>query len=475
MRWVVALLAVGALVAAAAFFANHPGEVEIVWQGWQVDTSVGVLVTALILAVLLLSALISLIAAVVRLPGGLRRRRRDRARRAGESALTRALVALAAGNPAEAQLQAYRAERLLDHAPAALLLAAEAAERFGDKAGARRHFAALAERPDTALIGLRGLLGQALREHQGDAALHLAVRAQRLRPDVPWLAETLLTLQARAGAWDAARDTLAVARRRRVVASDRARHHRGVVQHELSCAAERRGQLQRAAALAARAQAQAPDLAAIACHHARLLGALGRSRAALRAVERAWRAAPHPDLARAYVEIHPEAAPLERTAALQRLAAQNPDAAESHLAVAEAALSAQLWGEARRHLHMALATSPSGPSRRLCLMMARLEDSDTDGTGRAREWLDRAIGAAPDPCYVCAVCGGESAEWRSLCPRCGGFDMLGWRVPERAAANTGTRPLVAGLPPMLPGPELLPTEAGAANATDRLGSGATIG
>ena len=37
--------------------------------------------------------------------------------------------------------------------------------------------------------------------------MRLAERAQRLRPDVPWVAETLLTLQARAGQWDAARST----------------------------------------------------------------------------------------------------------------------------------------------------------------------------------------------------------------------------------------------------------------------------
>ena len=66
--------------------------------------------------------------------------------------------------------------------------------------------------------------------------------------------------------------------------------------------------------------------------------------------------------------------PLGRAAALQRLAARNPEAGESHLAIAEAALAAQLWGEARRHLTLAEGVAPpAGPSRRLCLLMARLE------------------------------------------------------------------------------------------------------
>ena len=445
MRFVLALILVAVLVAAAVFLADRPGQVEIVWQEWQVETSLGVLVAGLLLVVLLFSGLLGAIAAILRMPGRIRRRRRERARRKGDAAVTHALVALAAGMPAAAQLEAQRAESLLDGSTVALLLAAEAAERQGDREAARRRFAILAEQPETALLGLRGLLGQALRDNGGVTALRLAERAHRLRPEVPWLTEMLLELQARAGEWDAALETLGVARRRGGIATDRLRHHRGVVRRELSCAAERRGDLRRAAGLAARAQKDAPDLAAIACHHARLLTALGRSRAAERALERGWRAAPQPGMARAYLDIRPEAGPVERAGALERLAGQNPDAVESHLALAEAALAAQLWGEARRHLSMA-GGAPVGPSRRFCLLMARLEDAE--GTGRAREWLDRAIGAAPDPCYVCAACALETMEWQSLCPHCRGFDTLAWRVPERAGKEVGP----GLLPPLLLGP-----------------------
>ena len=475
MRAIAALVVVAMFVAAAAFFADRPGRVEIVWQDWQIDTSVGVLVLALLLTVLLLFGLALLVSAVARTPRRIRRRRRERARRLGDVALTRGLVALAAGNPAEAQLQAQRADKLLDRSPVPLLLAAEAAERQGDKAGARRYFGALSERPEAAFIGLRGLLAQTLREGDTGSALRLAERAQRLRPDVPWVAETLLTLQARAGQWDAARDTLAAIRRRGVIPRERARHHRGVVLHELSLAAERRGALRQAAAMTARAQAQAPDLAAIACHHARLLIQLGRTRAAAKAIERAWQSAPHPDLARAYLEIDPQADPLERAASLQRLASQNPDAAESHLALAEAALAAQLTGEARRHLSTPAANAPPpASSRRLCLLMARLEDAEADGAGRAREWLDRALGAPPDPCYVCAVCEAESGEWRSLCPRCGGFDALSWRIPQHSGTELGAHAAVSVFPIMLPATEGPLIESRSARAPDRLGSGGTI-
>jgi HemY protein len=85
--------------------------------------------------------------------------------------------------------------------------------------------------------------------------------------------------------------------------------------------------------------------------------------------------------------------------------------------------------------------------------MARLEESEAGNMPAAREWLDRAVVAPPDPCYVCTSCGGESLEWQALCRNCGGFDTLQWRSPlagERAVIAHSTS---AGAPLMLPAPE----------------------
>ena len=154
---------------------------------------------------------------------------------------------------------------------------AEAASRQGDAEAARRAYAALLDRRDTEFLGLRGLIGQALRAGDDAAALPLAERARALRPDAPWLAENLLRLQARAGDWQAARETLAAAARRRALPAGAERHGRGVVLYELSRSIERAGDLRRASGLAAQAQQLAPDLAPIACHNARLLLARGRT------------------------------------------------------------------------------------------------------------------------------------------------------------------------------------------------------
>jgi HemY protein len=273
--------------------------------------------------------------------------------------------------------------------------------------------------------------------------------------------ESLFGLEAREGRWEAALGTLAQAVKRRIIPRERARHHRGVILYELSLAALAGGERARGRNLAAQVRSLTPDLAAPAAHHARVLLQDGRSGSAAKAIEGAWRTIPHPDLAQVYGAIHDGAPPLERFKSFERLAAQNPDARETHLALAEAALDAQLWGEARRHLDRALSapappliarlpnpaqfsgtpdpdegTSLTGPTPRLCLMMARLEEAEHGVGPGSREWLDRAVTAMPDPRYVCAACGGESLDWRSLCPHCASFDTLAWRTPAWAAGST---------------------------------------
>ena len=440
IRAVVGIGVVAVLVAAAVFFADHPGRVEILWQGWQVETSVAVLAAAAILAALAAGLLFSILSAIVDAPRRLLRVRREWRRRTGYRALAQGMVAVAAGDPQEARRYAKRADLLLADPPLTLLLSAQAAQLDGDEGAAKRFFTAMLERPETEFLGVRGLLNQALRTGDRSSALRLAARATALRPGTRWAVQSRFDLETREGRWEAARETLAQAAKRRLIPPQRARHHRGVILYELSCAALANGDQRRATAMAAEARALTEDLATPAVHHAKLLLRERRIRRATKALERAWHTAPHPDLAQVYGEIHEGETPLTRVKTFERLAAQNPAARESHIARAEAALDARLWGEARRHLNDGLAT---GATPRLCRLMAQLEEAEHGELGPVREWLDRAVGATPDPRYVCSSCGRESLDWRSLCPHCGAFDTLSWGTPARAASG-GSLPAAAG-------------------------------
>jgi HemY protein len=455
MRALAALVVIAALAAAAVLLTDNPGHVEVLWQGWQLDTSVGVLVAAAALAGLAVALVWWVLSRLFGSPRTLLRRHRERRRRAGYDALTRGMVAVAAGEPDEARRHARRAQALLAEPPLTLLLSAQAAQLGGDELAAKKFFTAMLDRSETEFLGLRGLLNQALRTGDRDTARALVRRAVALRPDTAWAALGLFELETRDGRWEAARDALERVAKRRFITAEAARHHRGVILHELSLAAAARSEHQRALALAGEARSLTPDLATPAAHHARLLLAEGRPGRAVQAIERAWQTAPHPELAQVYGEIVKDETPLARVARYQRLAAQHPAARDSHVALAEAAIAAQLWGEARRHLERALAAepppvaalpagSPSAPQLPAPQLAAPpVEEAAHGDPVRVREWLDRAVRALPDPRHVCANCGGESAEWRSLCPHCGAFDTLAWRTPAWAGSSTVASPMIA--------------------------------
>src|SRR5258708_2536388 len=96
MRLLSFLLVLAAVMAGVAWLASYPGDVTIVWQGWRIDSSVGVLATLVVVAALAVALLVRLWTALVTTPRRLGRWRRDRRQRAGYAALS---AGLGAGAP----------------------------------------------------------------------------------------------------------------------------------------------------------------------------------------------------------------------------------------------------------------------------------------------------------------------------------------------------------------------------------------
>ncbi|MBT6118067.1 MAG: tetratricopeptide repeat protein, partial [Rhodospirillaceae bacterium] len=419
-----------------------PGRVGIEFQGYRIDTSVGVLLLAILLLVAAVLYGYRAWRFVRRAPAQLVEARREGKRMRGYKALTQGLVAVAAGDAGAAGRNAKRANQLLNDPPLTMLLSAQVAQIEGDEAAAKKYFAAMLEQPEMEFLGLRGLLMQATREGDSTAALDYARRAYKLRPQTPWVLTTLFDLQVRAGQWDEAEGTLDEAIRRRAISADEGRRDRVVTLYERSVIAEAAGDKAKALQLAKKAHEQAPDFVPAAVRLAALHRRDDSPRRAAKAIEETWRRRPHPALAAAYRELRAPADAMAWLKDVQKLVAGNANHADSHLALAEAALDARLWGQARSHLEVALAERQSA---RACYLRAQLEEAEKGDAAAVREWLARAATAEPDPAYVCESCGAVSADWHPHCPRCHGFDSLEWRAPDHAVEVIGA-PAFAALP-----------------------------
>jgi HemY protein len=132
--WYLALLAALALL--AVWLADQPGTVSLEWRDWRLDTSVSLLAVALAAAAVVIALMLRLIGFVRRTPETLARRRQDRRRAQGYVALTRGMVAVAAGDVDGAARQAKRADVLLEDPALTLLLSAQTAQLSGDAVAA---------------------------------------------------------------------------------------------------------------------------------------------------------------------------------------------------------------------------------------------------------------------------------------------------------------------------------------------------
>ena len=191
----------------AAWLADNPGQLQLDWRGYRIESSFLVLLGVVL-------ALYALLRGPLWLYGWWRGARGQLSRQSGGiAALTRGMTAIAAGNAPEARRHAARAGKLLDGKPLALLMQAQAAELGGDEAAARGYFQAMLAAPETEFLGLRGLLSQALRQGDTEYAGRLTERAMRLQPKSPWLIQKKFEIECAAGFWPQARETLGARRR----------------------------------------------------------------------------------------------------------------------------------------------------------------------------------------------------------------------------------------------------------------------
>jgi HemY protein len=430
---------VGLLVAGTVWLADRPGNVSLVWLGWRVDTSVPILLLALFLALSALFAMLRLLGGIFELPGRFLANRREGRRRKGYLALTDGLAAVAAGDTDQARRLAKRAGNLLSDSSLTTLLSAQAADLSGDQEAARGHYNTLLDRPETAPLGLKGLMTLALRRGDRGQALEFARRAYAINPETPGLAPVLFDLQAEAGQWAEAESTVTRALKQGSIDAEEGRRKRAVALHERAGRAMAQQDEDVAWRLEQQAHNSDPGFTAAALRMAEWARRRGRPRNGLKAIETAWKVAPHPALAESYLDLSGAPSDLERVRKIEALAKVNPDHPDSHLAIAKAALRAKLWGQARTHLGIVAKLRPSAEGYRL---LAELEEKERGDVQAAKDWLAKAALSSADPAWHCLRCGETPVQWQANCPACGALDTLSWTSaappgPPALAATAG--------------------------------------
>jgi HemY protein len=409
----------------ASWVADQPGEVLISWSGGKAHPSLPTFVLLLGIAIVAAIVAWTILLFLWRLPERIKRNRRERRRARGRNAITQGLLAIGHGDSSAARQHADVARRHAADDPLALLLHAQSAQLDGDRVGARKAFHAMAERPDTRLLGLRGLFIEAQRADDPVAAVGIAEEALKLSPASTWASQAVLGFRCAKGDWNGALAILDNNLASGLIDKPAYRRQRGVLLTARALELETVDRdLSRESVM--EAIKLAPTLVPAAVLASKYQSEAHQVRRSMRIVEAAWLAHPHPDLADAYAHVKLGDSARQRLVRVETLAAKAPGHLESALAVARAAIDASEFARARE----ALAPFISAPTQRVAMLMAEVERTEHGDSGRARAWTLRAVRALHDPVWTAD--GYVSDRWRPVSPVSGRLDAFQWQMPLAA-------------------------------------------
>lgn len=396
IRLILYVFGIAVVVAGAVWMANEPGSVNLVWRGWRVDTSVGVLVAAIVAAVFVILLIVRVISALSGSVRAFAAAQKERRVQRGLATLGDGFAAVQAGQGAVAQRLAKEASKLLDNNPAVLVLRKEAASLGGDSREMQAVSMALLNRPQTELTALRTLANKALTDGDVVGALRHAQKALARKDAPPWALNMVLDVQIAMGRWADALAVLETKLGKTVFKPDDYQRVKLKLLVQDANGALKNGDAAAAAAAAKKAvETSGPNSEAVSVY-ARAMASQGKGRKAAGIVEKAWRTNPHAELLSAYRALVPGESALDWAKRVENLAKATPDHPETRLAVAEASLNAELWGQARNRLSALTGDDMTPDIRaRAARLMADIEKGEREDTAAANTWLELALSMQP--------------------------------------------------------------------------------
>ena len=434
IRLAVLFLFILAAAALASWLSAQPGSVQIDWLGWRLEMRTSLAVALVVLFALGMVFFDRLYRLVRSLPGWLGSSVQKRRDVAGHKALTLGLMAVSAGEPAEAQRQAARARRLLDAPQLTNLLAAQASALAGDRQAAKRYFATLIAEDDSAFLGHIGMMRLALDDDAVDDALASARQALTLRPKSALAASHIVNLEAARQNWQAALPALDVlASQPRTgqagsqVAADEIQSQRTALLYMDACGRAEQADRQGAQKALMRIIKDEPGFLPAVFMLADIYLETGANRKAVKVLEKAFGITPHMEIAHRLKQAW-QVNDGGFIAKLMKLIPAGDDRGDAaRCIIANQALDVGLDGEASGQIKAIPESRRDADAWQVAARIAQTNGQQED----ANAALVAASKAPRSHGWQCGACKSLHDDWHSHCPDCESFAQLGWQRPDR--------------------------------------------
>ena len=366
---------------------ENPGEAIFIWLGYEIQTSMAVLIAFI--------AAISVAVYVLRIPVSfvhwIHRSFERRQAEFREKLVFQILNAYLAQD-AFAQKELYKKiDKSFTEKGAYGLLLKQLLKP--DQTAAN----ALALLPETALAGAKGQIVAKEQENDLNGALEIALKAKEKHPQTVWLTADIFRLQVKLNRWDEALKTLEVLKSEHALDKQTYLCKKASILLQLEKAKE--------------AFETAPFMTEAALRYA-----VEVPEKAASILKKAWKKNPSWSVYKAFTALLDKNKPLSAYKKAEKFIESAPANPITHLALADAALIAHLWGQAGKELDIYLAAYPINiPAIEMKIYLEKEANNNKDEAEKWEEKLQKTGAFMP---YTCAHCGQKAAEWEVLCPIC---------------------------------------------------------
>lgn len=341
IRIFILLILLGGLGLAAAWVAEHPGNVTMYWFDYRIDTSLAMMLLIGLMAAFALSVMILLLRRIWLAPSRFMQRRTLKHYQRGLTELTYSVAALAASDTAGAELHTRKAEKLLGRTPLTLLLAAQVSRVQGHDDKTRLLLEQMLEHKETEYLAARSLSESAGKQHLYPRALSLAQRAQALNPK--GIAQ-VVGLQLKLGQWQEALTAVNKAMWRGQITRQEIKRYKGIIYVQHGQQLLELGQYEGAMLAAKQALKYLPHFVPAVLFAAKAYQAAGQEKKAMKLLENTYKHEPHAQvlaLLRSVIASYPAT---KRDKILQQCLAAHPEETADAMWVCSAcAHTADLW------------------------------------------------------------------------------------------------------------------------------------
>ena len=285
-------------------------------------------------------------------------------------------------------------------------------------------YEAMLKNTHTNLLGLRGLMEQNIRAQDFHHAYIYGEKLFNLNPKIDKLYHTLINIIGKTNNWQKLLQINDQALRHRIISKNVYEENQSIALYEIA-KIKRYSSENEAIGLMEKALKLRIYFAPYVSYYIQLLIDNNKLSKAKNYLNKAWSKFSHPKL-KEEIKLLSKTMKIPYYEFAKFITSNSLNTFDSKILLTESLIENENWQEAKKQLSSLLEHKPN---REVCLLMAKIEEGDTNDPQKVNSWISRSNFGNLSKIWVCRISNISQSEWSSV-SKSGYFNSLDWQYPR---------------------------------------------